>query len=85
MANKSEQIESEDAETLHSMVYRAYKLFYYIFITIGAIVGLLLFDVALLGDYSMRQPMFYLTITGFGVLIAERMMDWKLTKWGVIA
>lgn len=68
----------------HDFVYRIYRLSYFSAILITIIVVLIAIDVAIFVDYSMSQPGLYLALIGFGIFLAERTMDWKLKKWGVI-
>lgn len=77
--------ETEQEQEAHDAAYQVYKLLYYILIILGTVLFLVLVDVALLKDHSMRQTMFYMALAVIVLMVSERILDHMLKKWGVIA
>ena len=77
--------ETEQEDTQHDAAYRIYKLLYYQMIFLGAVLFLVFVDVSVFKDYSLRQTMLYVALAGTVLITAERTLDYKLKKWGVIS
>ena len=82
---KNYSCEEEQDDARHEVAYRIYKLLYYLMIILGAVLSLVLVDVAVFKDHSLRQTMLYMALAGVVLISAERTLDFKLKRWGVIS
>lgn len=76
--------ETEQESDVHDGAYRIYKLLYYVMIILVGVLFLIMVDVSVLKDYTVRQTMLYLALTGIVLMVSERILDFKLKRWGVI-